>query len=191
MKQCRLEQREARVDTVIKAALQVFAREGFHAATLEEIAETAGVNKAMLYYYVGNKEQLYELCLRRKFGKVQAELEAFSEEASSDDGGLAFALELGRQIGKRPTFFTLLFRELAPVAEPVPPVVVELLASLVALMKQHLTASRRPYLDTLAVLGIISGIYTQALVDADTPRDYDEELKHTLTTYFHGLTPAD
>jgi AcrR family transcriptional regulator len=190
MKSCRAEHREARIDAVLKAGLTVFAREGFHAATLEEIAELAGVNKAMLYYYIGNKEQLYELCLRRKFGKVLAELEAFSEEASSDDGGLAFAIELGRQIGKRPTLFTLLFRELAPVAEPMSPVVLELLAALVALTRQHVTHSTRPYLDTLAVLGIISGIYTQALVDADTPRDYDSELVHTLTTYFRGLTQA-
>lgn len=43
---------------ILQAALEVFAEKGFVATTMDEVAKRAGVNKAMLYYYVGDKETL-------------------------------------------------------------------------------------------------------------------------------------
>lgn len=52
-----------RVKEILASALRVFAERGFAAATMEEIAATAGVNKAMLYYYVGDKKELFTKAL--------------------------------------------------------------------------------------------------------------------------------
>lgn len=43
---------------ILQAALEVFAEKGFVATTMDEVAKRAGVNKAMLYYYVGDKQTL-------------------------------------------------------------------------------------------------------------------------------------
>ncbi|WP_258096191.1 TetR/AcrR family transcriptional regulator [Salinibacter sp. 10B] len=45
---------------IFDAALQVFAREGKRGARMQEIADAAGINKAMLHYYFRDKETLYE-----------------------------------------------------------------------------------------------------------------------------------
>lgn len=43
---------------ILSAAIDLFSRKGFHAASVREIAEEAGVTKPTLYYYFGSKEGL-------------------------------------------------------------------------------------------------------------------------------------
>jgi AcrR family transcriptional regulator len=51
--------RERREQLILDVAGAVFAREGFHPASMDEIAEQAGVSKPMLYAYFGSKDGLY------------------------------------------------------------------------------------------------------------------------------------
>ncbi len=51
--------REAREQLILDVAGQVFARGGYHAASMDEIATLASVSKPMLYTYFGSKEGLY------------------------------------------------------------------------------------------------------------------------------------
>jgi AcrR family transcriptional regulator len=48
---------------ILAAAAEVFAQIGFAGARVDDIAARAGVNKAMLYYHVGDKERLYTAVL--------------------------------------------------------------------------------------------------------------------------------
>src|SRR5215469_9271516 len=48
---------------ILAAAEQVFAAEGMAGARTEEIAAAARANKAMLYYYFGNKRRLHRAVL--------------------------------------------------------------------------------------------------------------------------------
>ena len=45
-------------ERVLNAALEVFAARGYHAATVEEIAERAGMTKGAVYYWFRDKEDL-------------------------------------------------------------------------------------------------------------------------------------
>lgn len=45
---------------IFAAALRVFARKGKDGARMQEIADAAGINKAMLHYYFRSKDKLYE-----------------------------------------------------------------------------------------------------------------------------------
>jgi AcrR family transcriptional regulator len=51
--------RAEREQLILEVAGQVFARGGYHAASMEEIAQLAGVSKPMLYAYFSSKEGLY------------------------------------------------------------------------------------------------------------------------------------
>jgi len=53
---------------IMEAALGVFARRGFSAATLDEIAGRAGVTKGTIYRYFSDKETLFIETLRWKIG---------------------------------------------------------------------------------------------------------------------------
>ncbi len=46
-------------ELVLRAASGVFARYGFDKTTLEDIGKRAGLNKASLYYYYKNKEDIF------------------------------------------------------------------------------------------------------------------------------------
>src|ERR687891_576628 len=50
--------REMTRDALVEAAADVFARRGFHAASLNEIAESAGFTRGAIYSNFGGKEDL-------------------------------------------------------------------------------------------------------------------------------------
>ena len=45
---------------IFEAAIEVFARKGRDGARMQEIADAAGMNRALLHYYFRSKQQLYE-----------------------------------------------------------------------------------------------------------------------------------
>ncbi|WP_404402056.1 TetR/AcrR family transcriptional regulator [Pelagibacterium halotolerans] len=59
--------KEARPDEIVEAALEVFARRGYAAARLDDIAARAGVSKGTLYLYFENKEALFEAVVSQSF----------------------------------------------------------------------------------------------------------------------------
>ncbi len=63
-------QPEASRNAILKAALAEFAQEGLAGARVDSIAEAAGVNKALLYYYFHDKETLYGATLENFFAPL-------------------------------------------------------------------------------------------------------------------------
>jgi AcrR family transcriptional regulator len=55
---------EKRRRALIDEAIRAFGREGYHGASLEQIATACGVRKQTLLYYFPNKDALLEACLR-------------------------------------------------------------------------------------------------------------------------------
>jgi TetR/AcrR family transcriptional regulator len=55
----------AKTEAILVAALDVFATHGFHGATLDAIAESAGLSKPNLLYYFASKEDVYLRLLSR------------------------------------------------------------------------------------------------------------------------------
>ena len=54
---------------IFEAADRVFARRGTDGARMQEIAEEAGVNKALLHYYYRTKDQLAQAVFQQTLGK--------------------------------------------------------------------------------------------------------------------------
>jgi TetR/AcrR family transcriptional regulator len=59
---------------ILDAAIQEFASEGVAGARTDSIAQAAGVNKALLYYYFGDKEALYVAALETVFSGLMSTL---------------------------------------------------------------------------------------------------------------------
>ncbi|ATE57791.1 TetR/AcrR family transcriptional regulator [Actinosynnema pretiosum] len=62
--------RAVRERQILDAAVDVFSRLGFHAASMDEISEVAGISKPMLYAYLGSKEELFTACTRRESARL-------------------------------------------------------------------------------------------------------------------------
>ena len=58
---------------ILEAAKQEFAAHGLAGARVDRIAVKAGANKRMLYYHVGNKEDLYLAVLEGAYEKIRGE----------------------------------------------------------------------------------------------------------------------
>ncbi len=59
-----------REEEILDAAHRVFLRRGTAAARMQEIADEAGVNKALLHYYFRTKDQLAQAVFRRAFQEL-------------------------------------------------------------------------------------------------------------------------
>jgi AcrR family transcriptional regulator len=57
--------RAEREDEMLQAAGQAFASHGFHDASMDAIAQAAGISKPMLYNYFGSKQGLYVAYVQR------------------------------------------------------------------------------------------------------------------------------
>lgn len=53
-------QKEARRQQILEAATAVFSDKGYHATTIRDIVERAGVSVGSFYFYFASKEDLYE-----------------------------------------------------------------------------------------------------------------------------------
>lgn len=53
-------------ETIIKSAIELFSVKGFEGTSVREIAAEAGVNVAMINYYFGSKEKLFESAVEYK-----------------------------------------------------------------------------------------------------------------------------
>ncbi|MER7166982.1 TetR family transcriptional regulator [Micromonospora sp. NPDC000207] len=73
--------RAVREQQMLDAAVRTFSRRGFHAASMDEIADSAGISKPMVYAYLGTKEELFVACLHREATRM---LEAIAGAAAPD-----------------------------------------------------------------------------------------------------------
>ena len=58
-------------ERILKAATGEFARFGLGGARVDRIAARAGANKRMLYYYYGNKEDLFLAVLEARYAHIR------------------------------------------------------------------------------------------------------------------------
>ena len=62
--------REEKQQAIVGAAVEVFARRGFTAATIEEIARAAGLGKGTVYQYFQSKDDLFFAVFRGFVGQL-------------------------------------------------------------------------------------------------------------------------
>ena len=99
---------------ILDAAAEEFAGQGFAGAKVEAIAKRAGVNKAGLYYHVGNKEKLYEAVMLRLFNQVAGAVEqAAAPGLPSRDSLAALAEALAGLFARLPMLPRIMALEMA------------------------------------------------------------------------------
>ncbi len=57
-------------ENILSAAVEVFSEKGLHGSRMEEIADRAGANKAMVYYYYSTRNNLYSEALKSVVGRL-------------------------------------------------------------------------------------------------------------------------
>jgi AcrR family transcriptional regulator len=92
------ERREETREQVLAAAARVFAARGFHATSLDAIAEEAGFSRGAVYYNFADKEELFlELLDRRCAERAQDLREVFADTPDDDVAATSRQAQLAAQ----------------------------------------------------------------------------------------------
>jgi AcrR family transcriptional regulator len=99
---------------ILDAAMEVFAERGYHVASLDEIARTAGVSKALIYEHFPSKQALWASLLDVQVAEVFRRLAGAA--ATSEPGEVRLRAGVDAFLAfveERPGAWRMLFREAA------------------------------------------------------------------------------
>ncbi|PLX21123.1 MAG: TetR/AcrR family transcriptional regulator [Salinivirgaceae bacterium] len=68
---------------ILDAAREIFMRKGMHGAKMQEIADEAGINKALLHYYFRSKDKLFDRIFQEVFGQLFPKLQILVDATKS------------------------------------------------------------------------------------------------------------
>ena len=99
----------ARRRQLLDAALEAFAARGFHATSMNDVAEAAGVTKPVLYQHFGSKRALYQELLDDVAATLEARIHEATATASPREQVEAGFRAYFTFVAERRSRFTLLF----------------------------------------------------------------------------------
>ncbi|MFH8487856.1 TetR/AcrR family transcriptional regulator [Streptomyces longisporoflavus] len=167
--------RAVREQQMLDAAVRIFGQRGYRAASMDEIAEVAGVSKPLVYLYLNSKEELFTACIRREAAALVAAVRAGVSGGAS--GGLRGEVPADRQLwaglqaffthtAERPDAWVVLHNQARTQGEPFAAEVAVMREEIVAFVTSLIAeaareAHRKPELAEREVAGL-----AQALVGA-------------------------
>jgi AcrR family transcriptional regulator len=100
-------------DSILEAAKNVFQAKGMDGARMQEIADNAGINKAMLHYYYRNKQLLFEAVFKNAFSMLAPQLnDILNDETSIEEKVKNFTFNYISFISKHPYLPSFIIQEL-------------------------------------------------------------------------------
>ena len=178
--------REERKQNIIYAAMEVFGREGYHRAKIEEIAEVAEIGKSTVYEYFDSKKDLFEEMIR--FIAVQYKNDVKKALISGNgckERLLAFARKQASFFRSHMELAETTMTESNSVSDEIKNEMMEMKKEILALIEDVLkcgveSGELRDDLDTRTstaiILGAINEDYAmQAIIDNKKPEDVDPE----------------
>jgi AcrR family transcriptional regulator len=102
--------RAERQESILRGAAGAFARTGYAATSMEDIAAASGITKLIVYRHFASKEELYRAVLQRVFDRLAEEFVTAYTSAPADGIGARTLLTVARE---DPAGFRLLWRHAA------------------------------------------------------------------------------
>ena len=149
---------------ILVAARAVFAEKGYSGTHVDEIAKRAGVNKASLYYQIGDKDTLYAHVIHQVIGNIaQMIAQAVANADSPEEKHNAYINNISDAVDENPEIPPIMMREIASGGAHLPRVVVEDIASVLTILigileegkKKGVFAETVPFLIHMMILGTI------------------------------------
>jgi AcrR family transcriptional regulator len=158
-------------EKILTAARAVFAENGYNGAHVDEIAERAGVNKATLYYQIGDKDTLFANVIHQVIGNAaQGIAHAVAKVDQPEEKLKVYINCIAANVDKNPELPSIMMREVAADGAHLPRVVVEDIVSVLTILVGILDEGRKkgifvevvPFLIHMMIVGTIL-FYKKAL----------------------------
>ncbi|MDD3926248.1 MAG: TetR/AcrR family transcriptional regulator [bacterium] len=179
---------------VFDAAVEVFARYGYGAAPVQKIADAAGVNKAMLYYYFGSKEELYNLIIDKGISALEGAVAAAeSENAPLEERLRSFLTAYLSVVAAQPGLARIIYREVVGVGERARQTVADHFTGSIRRLADVLEQAQREgrlanveaSLSAYSLFGM-ANIFISSLMLTGRSLDIDTLVDHILNLFFNG-----
>lgn len=133
------DRRSQTIARILKAATREFSEAGFAGARVDEIARSAGVNKATIYYHIGSKQALYSEVVQHLSGNTVEQLNRNLMTARSpEDKMKQFIQTVADLVDLHPEFAAILLREQASGGKNFPEILAQDLARILGLLTEIL-----------------------------------------------------
>jgi AcrR family transcriptional regulator len=158
-------------EKILTAARAVFAENGYNGAHVDEIAERAGVNKATLYYQIGDKDTLFANVIHQVLGNTAQNIAAAVAKVDHPEEKLKVYINcIAANVDKNPELPPIMMREIAADGAHLPRVVVEDIVAVLTILVGILDEGRKkrifvevvPFLIHMMIVGTIL-FYKKAL----------------------------
>jgi TetR/AcrR family transcriptional regulator len=182
-------------EKILKTARSVFAEKGYSGAHVDEIAARAGVNKATIYYQIGDKDTLYANVIHQIIGNAaQGIAQAVVKADQPEEKLRAYINFITDAVDRNPDLPPIMLREVASGGVTLPRVVMEDIASILTILAGILEDGRErgvfmetvPFLIHMMIIGTIL-LYKKASPIKDKQswipaglRAYDKKLKSSV-----------
>jgi len=190
--------KEFRTAELLEAARRLFAEQGFHATTVEDIAAAAGVAKGTVYLYYKSKHDVYWAALERGITELLHEIQTrLAAEAAPEDKVRAFIAIKIRYFEMNRDFFRIYFSELGSgFSHPtqMPPQFEQMYlqqarileAALQQGIQQNVIREIRTDTAAVAISDLIRGIIVQRLLGWST-KDVESDIRFVFDLVWRGV----
>jgi TetR/AcrR family transcriptional regulator len=127
--------RENTIRRILDAAAKAFSKSGFEGARMDEIAKQARINKAMIYYHIGDKKALYAEVLHDTIGNATEHFISNLDEKDSPEQKLKYYINAVTQtMDQNPSLAPIMIREQASGGQNLPEVIASNFASIISML---------------------------------------------------------
>jgi TetR/AcrR family transcriptional regulator len=99
-------------EKLLHSAIHLFGKYGFDKISIRQIAERAGTNSALISYYFGSKQKLYELVIEKQVSALEQFLTPQIQELDPREVLRLYAVTLQKIHQENPMLIRFLCREL-------------------------------------------------------------------------------
>ncbi len=127
--------REKTIRRILDAAAKIFSESGFEGARMDEIAKQAKINKAMIYYHIGDKKVLYAQVLHDIIGTATEHFMSNLDENQSPEQKLKYYINaVTRTMDQNPLIAPIMMREQASGGQNLPEIIAGDFASIIGIV---------------------------------------------------------
>ncbi|MBW1866776.1 MAG: TetR/AcrR family transcriptional regulator [Deltaproteobacteria bacterium] len=133
--QSTVEKRDSAIRRILDSAADSFAKSGFEGARMDKIAKHAKINKAMIYYHIGDKKALYARVLHDIIGDAADRFKETVDRIKTPEEKLKRLIRtIADTMDQHPHLAPIMLREQASGGRNLPDVIAQAFAAIIGIV---------------------------------------------------------